>query len=77
MYLGANLKPFLGGLQVCWTAKATPEKSSTAPASWCGTGAKRARSGPSCSITSILSDEETLHIQTCCGFGGLISQSRV
>lgn len=49
----------IGGVQVCSTAKATPGKSSTAPASWCGIGARRARSGPSCSITSGLSNRET------------------
>ena len=43
---------------MCWTAKATPEKLSIAPASWCGIGAKRARSGRSCSITSILRNRE-------------------
>ena len=39
-------------LQACWTAKATLEKWSTALASWCGTGARRVRSAPSCSTTS-------------------------
>ena len=34
------------------TAKETPEKSSTAPASLCATGAKNPRSVPSCSIIS-------------------------